>query len=451
MKTTWRIATPLLIAASGLLVACGGGSDSGGSNNTGGTGNSGSNNTVTLSATVIQPTVCNTEVPATNAELVVYDNNWAIKSRHKPDVSGKINAVIPKTDFVNISLISTDGEGSSRYINVNSFTQHPVGNLGVFKASGVSEDGCECETTNLTVTAGQWLQREPQLTGYNLNKAVDSYNTNFNSYEFNNVEICRVSGGNWPTLYAATHSGEIFRAAGYLSDYDPSDQLIIDLEYSPTTYSANFDPSASSSNVMHHFGDAYISYSTSGSLSDIALFDNFPDFNAVSLRVYSHSTHYYDNIEVRQGRMQRQTVATPYSSAVDMTLPNSEETEKLMQAVLNWFSSDSNNYDLSSINNFETFSATLTAILTDGSSYTQTFFGPKRGTIPENVLPTDYGVEPLLDEESVTFYFSMVRYGEQQSYQQYLQSTVAASPLSLTERLLGSRNQFNSIYVDIYQ
>ena len=451
MKTTRRIATPFLIVASSLLVACGGGSDNGGSNNSGGTGNSGSNDTVTLSATVIHPTVCNTQVPATNAELVVYDNNWAIKSRHTPDATGKINAVIPKTDFVNISLITNDGEGSARRISVNTFTQHPVGDLGIFQTADVSADGCECQTTNLTVTTGQWLEYPPQLIGYNSNKAIAPHNTFFNSYEFNNVEICRVAGGNWPTLYAATHWSETPRTAGYLSSYDPSDELVIDLEYSPTTYSANFDPAASSTSVMHHFGDAYISYSAPGSSSDIELFDNFPDFNAVSLRVYDSYSNYYENIEVRQGRTQRYTVAAPYSSTVSVTLPDSEEQEKLMQAMLAWLSSDSNNYDLSNINNFETFFATLTATLTDGSSYTQTFYGPNRGVIPENVLPTDYGVEALLDEESLTFYFSMIRYGERQSYQQYLASSVTTSRLTLTERLLGNRSQYSSIFVDISQ
>ena len=137
MKTTRTFTLPLLLASSAVLTACGGGSDS---SDTGGTGG---NNTVALSASVVQSTVCNTTVPASTAELIVYDNNWAIKSRHKADASGKINASIPKTDYVNISFVGTDGVGSARRIDIDTYAQHPVGDLGVYTIPGASNQGCE--------------------------------------------------------------------------------------------------------------------------------------------------------------------------------------------------------------------------------------------------------------------------------------------------------------------
>lgn len=454
MKTTRILTLPLLILSSVVLTACGGGSSSASGDNTGGTGGNGgsgggSTNTVTLTASVVQSTVCNTQVPASSAELVVYDDNWAIKSRHKADANGNISAVIPQTSNVNISFIGTSGTGASRRIAVDSFAQHPIGDLGVFTIPGVSSEGCECQTTTLTVTAGQTMMNAPQLPGYDSSQAVKSYASYYPSYVFNNIKVCRASGNDWPTLYASTHYNESFKAAGYLSDYDPEQPLVLDLDQTPTTYSANVDYSATSTSVMHNFGDAYFSYSEIGSLSNIELFDDIPDLSAVSLRAYDTRIDYYDSLRVGVGRMQRQSVTPPYNSAVDVTLPNSQGTEQLLQTMLTWLSSDSNSYDLSGVSDFETFTILMTTTLIDGSSYSQNFYGPKRGIVPEDVLPADYGVDALLDEENITLYISMIRYGEQQSYQQYLASSIAASRMSLTERILGSRSQYNAIYVDI--
>ena len=99
---------------------------------------------------------------------------------------------------------------------------------------------------------------------------------------------------------------------------------------------------------------------------------------------------------------------------------------------------------------FETFSITLAANLTDGSSYYQSFYGPKQGSLPSEPLPADYGVEPLLNEDDVVIYVGMFRYGEQQTYQQYLTSKTAASKMPLSERILGNRSQFNQIFIDLY-
>ena len=113
-----------------------------------------------------------------------------------------------------------------------------------------------------------------------------------------------------------------------------------------------------------------------------------------------------------------------------------------------WLNSDDDNYDLSTINDFETFSIGLSARLTDGSSYYQTFIGPKLGTIPNDPLPADYGVEALIEESDITIFASMLRYGDQQSYLQYLQSYIAASKLPISERQTGNRRQFNQISIE---
>ena len=149
--------------------------------------------------------------------------------------------------------------------------------------------------------------------------------------------------------------------------------------------------------------------------------------------------------------MQRHSVAPPYSTTLNVDLPQADGPLQLMQGVMNWLNSASTSYDLSAVSDFETFSIGLLTTLVDGSIYTQTFYGPKRGTIPDNPLPDDYGVEALLDEENISIFASMYRYGEQQTYQQYLQSKTAASKMPSNERLLGNRSQFNSIFIDINQ
>ena len=446
MKTTRTFTLPLLLASSAVLTACGGGSDS---SDTGGTGG---NNTVALSASVVQSTVCNTTVPASTAELIVYDNNWAIKSRHKADASGKINASIPKTDYVNISFVGTDGVGSARRIDIDTYAQHPVGDLGVYTIPGASNQGCECQTTNITVTStDRTLLRTPHLTGYNTNKPLDSYNSYDGSVNFYNVELCRsLNSSSWPTLYSATNSSESFKAAGFLSGYDPASSLTLMLDQSPTTYSVNFDYAANSTSVMHHFGDDYFSNSEPGSSSSAEIFDNIPNLSAISFRSYEGRTDYYNDIRVNIGRSQRHSVAAPYTGTVDVTLPDQQGPEELLQATFAWLNSESDSYDFGGISDFETFSITLAANLTDGSSYYQSFYGPKQGSLPSEPLPADYGVEPLLNEDDVVIYVGMFRYGEQQTYQQYLTSKTAASKMPLSERILGNRSQFNQIFIDLY-
>ena len=149
---------------------------------------------------------------------MIYDNSWAIKSRHKADVHGNINAKIPRTEFVNISFIGTDGVGASRRISVDTFTQHPVGDLGVFTIPGVSSEGCECQTTTVAITSEvNTLYNGAQLSGHNVYTAAYYSGVNSNVVQYNNVEICRSVGGQWPILYANTHRDEQFEAAGYLS------------------------------------------------------------------------------------------------------------------------------------------------------------------------------------------------------------------------------------------
>lgn len=448
MKTTRTFTLPLIFASNVVLTACGGGSDSSTNNNIGGTEGS---NTVTLSASVVQQTVCNTTIPASTAELIVYDDNWAIKSRHKADASGKINASIPKSDYANISLIGTNGVGASRRVNIDTFTQHPVGDFGIYTIPGVSEQGCECQTTTVAVTSALGtIFFGAQLSGNNMNTPAYYNGVNSNVVQYENVEVCRIVNGEWPTLYAATHRSEGFKAAGYLSDYNPSGPLTIVLDQTPTTYSAIFDSDAISGSVTHHFTEAYISHSEVYPSSSIELFDNLPELHSMSFRAYQSRSDNYDNINVRVGRMQRHSVVSPYTSTVEVTLPTPNAPEQLLQTMLDWLNSDDTRYDLSSISDFETFTISLVATLNDGSDYQQNFYGPKRGSIPDSPLPIDYGVEPLLDETNISIYSSMLRYGDQQSYQQYLQSKTAASKQSSNDRLLGNRSKFNQIYVDIF-
>lgn len=449
MKTTWKLTTPLLVAVSGLLTACGGGS--GGDTDSGvGTGGTGVNATSTLTATVVQGTVCNTQVPATTAELVIYDNNWVIKSRHKPDASGKISATIPKTNTVNLSMVTTDGEGSSRIIEVDTFAQHPIGDIGVFQIPGVSQQGCECQTTSLEITTNLGTMYEvAQLSGNNVHNRAYMNGRGNNSVFFDNVEVCRQAAGTWPTLYAATSNYEDFSAAGTLSDYDPSAPLLLVMDQSPTIYSVNIDPNANYHSVMHTFGDSYISNGSTTINGNAELFDNMPNVDTYTFRAYNNRTDYFDSTEVRIGRSQRKSIAPPYTATLDINLPEAQDSEQLLMSMLGWLNAESNSYDLSNISNFETFSITLYATLSDGSRYNQTFIGPKRGTIPDDALPADYGVEALLDEDNISINITLMRYGAQQSYQQYLASYIAASRMNISERLLGNRNEYNSIYIDI--
>lgn len=449
MKTTWKLTLPLILVSSMGLTACGGGSSSS-DNNTGGTGGGGGTNTVTLTASVVQSTVCNTEVPASSAELVVYDDNWAIKSRHKADANGNISATIAQTNNVNISFIGTSGTGANRQLEVVTHAQHPIGDLGVYAIPGTATQGCECVVTDITMTSDLGnLDYNVQLAGANSHSLMSRINPN--TVAFDNVSICRETGSSWPTLYGASNSNYDGAFAGSLTGYNPNQPLMIVLDQSPTTRSAIVQQDSLYANITHQLPNGQLTTSMQSPYNEMPFFEQLADVEVVSLRGGEVRTEYVDGLTVRLGRSQRHSVALPFSETLEITLPSSDIQQQLFSMLQQLLESDGTDYDLTAVSDLDTFYLNVLFNLTDGSRYSQYFYGPKKASIPDEALPADYGVDALIDDSNLDLSVSMLGYDNQQSYQQYQASRVRASKQPLNQRLIDDRSKFSQVYIQLSQ
>lgn len=442
MKTTGRFA---ILTVASLLVACGGSSGNG----TNGS-NSGGSGTVNLSATIVQNTVCGTEVSATTAELVVYDADWNIRSRHTPDPTGRITATVPSSNAVNISFIGIDGAGSDRYIDVVTYAEHPVGDLGVYVVPGNATQGCECVQTDIIVSSELGsLDYNIQLAGYN-GSGFKMNRLDSNTLLYNDVNVCRETGGDWPTLYAAANN-DFSAVAGSLTNYDPNQQLTIVVDQSPNMWSALVDQQASSVSAVHHLPNDQLIVGLQQPYLEMPLFEQFSDVEVVSLRGSETSIQYVDDLSIRLGRSQRHSSTLPLNEMLEITLPDSSAQQHLLAMLQKMLETEETNYDLTAVTDFDTLYLDIFTFLSDGSFYNQSFYGPGKGTLPKEALPADYGVDTLLDSSKLDLLLAMVRYGSQQSYQQFQASRVSASKNPLNQSLIGDRSQYNQVYVQISQ
>jgi len=445
MKTTRILTLPLFILGSSMLTACGGGSGDDDAASSGGA--AGSNSTM-LSALVVQDTNCGTQIPVTSAELVVYNNNWKITSRHKANAQGKISASIPATNSINYSLIRSSGSGDKKRILVDTFAQHPVGDLGIFKVSNTSSQGCECVTTNVRLIS------EPNSMSYNIQLTGHIEGTDYmdppgSSFKvtFSNRQICRQPNGSWPVLTAMANGG--YRAlAGEVTNYDPSRAIDINMDLVPQLESISLNGDAQQASYFYQTSKGALSGAQEYPYDIAVLFTDMKAKATFSIRSSSTASSNIGNLPVTLGRSQRRGYELPLAENLELTLPDTNAHQELITTLRDSVLSEKTNYDLSRVSNFNTFYTGIVMTLTDGSQLDWFFIGPKTGYFPEDPMPADYKIDNLIDENSY-FYVSMgmQRYGENQTYQQYVSDYQERGRLPQHERLVGKWREFNHVYV----
>lgn len=447
MKTTWISIAPLCLVSAISLTACGGGS--GGDTNSGGAGGS---NTVSLLAEVVQDTYCGTQIPATSAELIVFDDSWRVRSRHKPDGQGKITASIPSTTTVNFSLVRSTGQNSEKVTLIDTFAKHPVGDLGVFKVSGATASGCECVQTDVTLRAETGIiNGNAQLTGH-------TYSTDFMTppysvpvVTFENRQICRQPNSAWPVLTA--WAGDSYDTkAGQLKEYDPSTSLEIVLDLMPVTESISATADAS---YLGYFiqtprgsltGNRYYPYDSA------TLFPDMESASSISVRASSTSSYVMDSYTMLAGRSQRKGYTLPLTEALQVSLPDNSAEQELLTTLSEAVLSEKTTYNLSRITDFNVFYTAIILTLNDGSRVDWFFTGPKTGSFPADPLPADYNIDNQIDENGYTYIsMGMSSYGKAQPFQQYLSDYVERSRLPIEQQLVGKWGEFNNIFVQIQQ
>lgn len=455
-----RFKTLSSLLSLALLTACGGGSDS----NSAEGNNNGNLPLVSLSADVVQETVCGTTVASSNAELLIHDSNWQVLSRHHADANGKISANIRSAANVNLSFI-TYSTGDNAQINVVSYAQHPIGDLGLITVPGQSPQGCECREIDVSVQSSN-ISLSPDsihLSGHS-GLTDNRISMGLGEVLFEDLIICRATNGSWPVLVASTSPSATYTDNGYLTYTTPpsagmlkqynndSDVETIILENNDTIL-----PVTTNSTDIYigetHYTDSTTSYFSNSALlrrNEVYVFNELEAAKVIAIRGVRNSYDYIDNIRVTYSESQRVRYPLPYNGEFHLDIPNSDAQQALKDFFVYSLSSESTKYNLGSVQQFNTFYLDAFTTLTDGTSYQQSFFGPLQGNYPDEIVPADYNIDSRLDEDaSVSIATSLIRYGDEQSYQQYLAAQVKRSRLPFTEKMVGEWSKYSRVTLSL--
>lgn len=428
-----------LLSSTILFTACGGGGGDGG-------GTGGGNNTVTLTADIVQQSLCRTEIPATNAELVVYDSNWAIKSRHTPDAQGKITATIPATQSANIAFITRTETTSGTQIYAESRAQHPVGDLGKFTALGSSTQGCECQTKDVRVSSAQGFSIDRMtLAGATSPVAFRQ----LSSYDgvFRNAEICRTSGGAWPAL-TVLNSASTELAAGSLTNYNINTDLEIQLDQFATLYPANVDINFNNVRVIHEIDGTMLSTPIDQGSTEFPVLTGLDNLTRAHLSGtnFQRVTEDGQSVNIFVSRRKAVNLTNPGTTSIDQ--PDVTPLEGMALAFDNFITSDSNNYSIPNANQYAMFSLYAEVSLMDGTEYSEAFYGPMQGKYPENILPADYNMEERLEMVSDLYIqLSLSKYASETNYQSALRNLVKRSRAADDEVFGGDWSDYSSLSI----
>lgn len=454
-----RFKTLSSLLSLALLTACGGGSDS----NSAEGNNNGNLPLVSLSADVVQETVCGTTVASSNAELLIHDSNWQVLSRHRADANGKISANFRSAANVNLSFI-TYSTGNNAQINVVSYAQHPIGDLGLITVPGQSPQGCECREIDVSVKSlgNSLAPSRVRLSGHS-GIAEFQRSIGIDEVLFEGVNICRAANGNWPVLVAST-SSTIYTtndfltyttppSAGMLKQYnDGSDVETIILENNYTILPVTANSTDIYIGEVHHT-DSTTNYFSNSALIDrneVYVFNELEAAKIIAIRGVRYSYDYIDNIRVTYSESQRVRYPLPYNGEFHLDIPNSDAQQALKDFFVYSLSSESTQYNLGSVQQFNTFYLDAFTTLTDGTRYNQSFIGPLQGNYPDEIVPEDYNIDSRLDEDaSASIIASLIRYGDEQSYQQYLAAQVKRSRLPFTERMVGEWSKYSTVSLSL--
>lgn len=455
----------ILVFALLFLSACGGSSPD---TNTGtGSGTGTGADTVNLTAKIVQNTVCETQRPTSNAELVIYDNDWEIISRSQADPAGQISVSVSKeTSVINFSIISENTVENVRNILVNTFAQHPVGDLGIFVIPGKVNEGCECVKTSIQLTS--------DLTDLFLNTHLVGHIEGTDNFYLtvpgmpgqkraDNVSICRETGKSWPLLTATSGAGSYVGAAGNLKGYQPGQLLEIRLDQNAKFVDVAIDSGSNLNWVRqsHNVVNGSSSQDVPFWESKIMVFDELDGDKVLSLFALANDEqvvrenvnifgHNFEKFRFWFDRTQTRNYDLPLTERLEISLHDDNpqtELEQLFTEIILYNGSD---YDLSNISNYVAIYTSLTTTLNDGSVFSWMYTGPKQGIFPRDPMPGDKSVFNKINTvQPMQFSVGLTGYKQSQDYEQYLKDNIARSKLPGLQRLTGKWAEQNSVYLRV--
>jgi len=154
--------------------------------------------------------LCGQTYQYSNYEVIAYNNDGGIISRHIPDNSGQVEASFLQS-HVNLAIVRDSGTDRTdkKELVVSLFADFPVSDLGLFTVRNDDTAGCYCETATIEVKPGNLTTEK-----INLPHGISTGNTK--AAQFTQTQLCEVEDVG-EALLVVNHldndSGEIYYQA----------------------------------------------------------------------------------------------------------------------------------------------------------------------------------------------------------------------------------------------
>lgn len=350
-----------------------------------------------LKIKVQQARSCGGIVPSANSELLIYNNDWQIISRHQAKTDGSFQ-LVPTTSIVNFSVINKGDHNDAQEVNVHAFSQVESSDFGTLTLGSTAE-GCECQqiTANVSQVSSSRI-RQVQLQ-YD---ARISGNSSGLSNDQASFELCRHRNNSWPvlTFSALDAQGEWFYQQ--IDNYQVDQLLPVNFSQSarfPISYQTNIPAEGVSS---HYFTKHGVFQAIQYDRSQLLAIEGLKDVNFVSHRANNYGYLAIENTtEVTYYTSHRIDRRSDYFAPLSFKLPPTADAKALGEEFTAKWAGNAlpTSYDFSRFADYRLATIHLAERLTNGSSLYQTLMGPLQGKMPVDLLPVGY-VAPELRSTS---------------------------------------------------
>ncbi|OBP16346.1 hypothetical protein A5320_02750 [Rheinheimera sp. SA_1] len=341
-----------------------------------------------LKIKVQQARSCGGILPSANAELLIYNNDWQIISRHQANSDGSFQ-LVPTTSLINFSVINKGDQNGAQDVNVHAFAQVESGDFGTL-ILGTTANGCQCETLSVIFSKVSSSPIEKIVLNY------DASRGNINSPVINNqasVEICRESGSAWPvlTFSALDQQGEWFYQQ--IEQYSAGQPLQVNLNQG-VSYPINFQ-----SNIRADFltSTYYTKHGAivplSNSRDKLLAVTGLKEMKFAALRAANNLTlEYGENYQTYTYARHQFNRRSDFFAPINFKLPTPDQAQslgKLFQT--EWMSNTQpSRYDFTAFSGYRMATIYQVEPLTNGGYIYQSIMSPLQGSMPADLLPAGY-------------------------------------------------------------
>jgi hypothetical protein len=200
----------VVVGISLLLMNCGGSSESASE----GSGGNGSATQNTLSVRLQYQDQCGKLKPATDAAVIIHKSDMSNDAVIFADANGQVSYQSSATSKTFSTIMrNTNLVANTHPLNMRTFINHPMINVGDLVLFTEDDSACECQTTDVKVTLPDpsAYAQTARLTGA---RSYGSEIKEQGSVTFPNTLYCKDNEGRWPliTAFVKTMQNEAFGA-----------------------------------------------------------------------------------------------------------------------------------------------------------------------------------------------------------------------------------------------